>query len=162
MKFLTKLLGTYIAYSWGNLWGTTKKSQTYHISSLCTKLHAFTFPLTPNIFAFWRNNLLSLWRQTVCVRMIVEDSMPSRFQRANFQSLADSKQRRSYWKDWKNYKIVFSFQTGYMFIKSNHREVGWKCNKNCNVICFGQQRTVCFSLSCIDRRGSTCHRRYQG
>ena len=109
MKFLTKLLGTYIAYSWGNLWGTTKKSQTYHISSLCTKLHAFTFPLTPNIFAFWRNNLLSLWRQTVCVRMIVEDSMPSRFQRANFQSLADSKQRRSYWKDWKNYKNCFFF-----------------------------------------------------
>lgn len=171
MKLLTKLLGTYIAYSWGNLWGTTKKSQSYHISSLCTKLHAFTFPLTPNIFAFWRNNLLSLWRQTVCVRMIVEDSMPSRFQRANFQSLIPCGQQTKeelLERLEKLQKLFFLFKQDTCSSNLIIEKLGENVTKNCgncnghNVICFGLQQTVCFSLSFIDRRGSTCHRRYQG
>lgn len=160
MKFLTKLLGTYIAYSWGNLWGTTKKVRLT-IFRRCVQnctLSLFPSRQTSSLSGEITYSHYDV-KQFACAWL---SKTPCHLASRGliFRALRTANKGGVTGKTGKITKIVFSFKTGYMFIKSNHREVGWKCNKNCNVICFGQQRTVCFSLSCIDRRGSTCHRRY--
>lgn len=103
--------------------------------------------------------------------MIVEDSMLSHFQRAIFQSLIPCGQQTKeelLERLEKLQKLFFLFKQDTCSsnriiekLGENVTENRGNCNGH-NVICFGLQQTVCFSLSCIDERGSTCHRRYQG
>lgn len=111
MKFPTKLLGTYIAYSWGNLWGTTKKVRLT-IFRRCVQnctLSLFPSRQTSSLSGEITYSHYDV-KQFACAWLSKTPChLASRGLIFRALSLADSKQRRSYWKDWTNYKNCFFF-----------------------------------------------------
>lgn len=168
MKFLTKLLGTYIAYSWGNLWGTTKKVRLT-IFRRCVQnctLSLFPSRQTSSLSGEITYSHYDV-KQFACA-WLAKTLCHLASRGLIFRALRTANKGGVTGKTGKITKLFFLFKqdtcSSNLIIEKlgeNVTENRGNCNGH-NVICFGLQQTVCFSLSFIDRRGSTCHRRYQG